>query len=89
MNNRREKQEQDSASQKNQTPDSARITQEQRRSKENIYPEEQQPINPDSNEPSSEPSGFMKIIKKLGYSVWLIVMVIGAALAFIAALFLV
>lgn len=33
-------------------------------------------------------SAFMKMLKKVGFSVWLAVMIIGAGLAFIAAIFL-
>lgn len=42
------------------------------------------------NEPKHrKKSGFKQAIKKVGYSVWLVVMIIGAALAFVAALFLI
>ena len=43
---------------------------------------------PEKDPGKKQESGFMKILKKIGFSVWLGVMIIGAALAFIAALFL-
>ena len=89
MDERRGKESQDSGMQTNESSESIRITQEQRRTKENVPPEEQQQIDPNPDEPASEPSGFMKIIGKVGYSVWLIVMVVGGVLAFVAALFLI
>lgn len=39
--------------------------------------------------PGKEDNRFMRILKKTGFTVWLAVMVIGGALAFIVALFLV
>lgn len=39
--------------------------------------------------PGKEDSKFISILKKTGFTVWLAVMVIGGALAFIVALFLV
>jgi hypothetical protein len=44
--------------------------------------------NPEKDPREKQESGFMKILKKVGFSVWLGVMIIGAGLAFIAALFL-
>ncbi|WP_189604788.1 hypothetical protein [Salinimicrobium marinum] len=43
---------------------------------------------PENDLKEKNESGFMKILKKVGFSVWLGVMIIGAGLAFIAALFL-
>lgn len=43
---------------------------------------------PEKDPREKQESGFMKILKKVGFSVWLGVMIIGAGLAFIAALFL-
>lgn len=39
--------------------------------------------------PEKEEKGFVTMLKKAGFTVWLAVMVIGGALAFIVALFLV
>lgn len=46
--------------------------------------------NPDDRtpEPPKKESKFSAIIKKIGFNIWLAVMVIGGALAFITALFL-
>lgn len=47
-------------------------------------------LKPTPENPLNGPneSAFKRAVKKIGYSVWLIVMVVGAALAFVAALFL-
>lgn len=41
-----------------------------------------------SNTPESEKKGFGGMLKKIGFKVWLAVMIIGGTLAFIVALFL-
>lgn len=43
---------------------------------------------PEKNQEEKEESVFMKTIKKVGFSVWITVMVIGGGLAFIVALML-
>lgn len=43
----------------------------------------------DPTMPEKGDTGFVAALKKIGFSVWLTVMIIGAALAFITALFLV
>lgn len=43
---------------------------------------------PEKDPEEKQKSGFMKIVGKVGYSVWLTVMIIGAGLAFAVALFL-
>ncbi len=51
-------------------------------------PGEQKPEKNKKN-PSKKESKFMSGLKKVGFNVWLAVMIIGGALAFITALFLV
>lgn len=41
------------------------------------------------NSPGKKESKFITALKKVGFNVWLAVMIIGGALAFITALFLV
>ena len=43
---------------------------------------------PENNIPNKKNNKFGAILKKVGFNVWLAVMVIGGALAFITALFL-
>ena len=47
--------------------------------------------NPDSKaeKPPKKENKFMSLLKKVGFNIWLAVMVIGGALAFVTALFLV
>ncbi len=47
--------------------------------------------NPSSNDQSSKKSktSFIKLFTNIGYSVWIIVMVIGGIMAFIISLFLI
>ncbi|WP_424494616.1 hypothetical protein [Salinimicrobium sp. GXAS 041] len=43
---------------------------------------------PNKNEEEKQDSPFLKKLKKIGFSVWLGVMIVGAALAFIASILL-
>ncbi len=43
---------------------------------------------PNENEQKKQDSPFLKKLKKIGFSVWLGVMIVGAALAFIASVLL-
>lgn len=61
----------------------------------NVFREEDRNAKTDSERLEPKPevprknSPFMKGLKKFGYSVWLIVMIVGGGLAFITFLFLV
>lgn len=63
--------------------------------KGNVFRNEERPAKSDSERLEPKPevprkdSAFMKGLKKVGYSVWLIVMIVGGGLAFITFLFLV
>ncbi len=52
-------------------------------------PGEQKPEKNKKNPSSKKESKFMSGLKKVGFNVWLAVMIIGGALAFITALFLI
>ncbi|MCY2687494.1 hypothetical protein [Salinimicrobium sp. TH3] len=59
-----------------------------------MKPEQPEPggQNPEkykNTSPSKNESKFMSGLKKVGFNVWLAVMIIGGALAFITALFLI
>lgn len=67
----------------------------ERTPKGNVFRKEDKPAKTDSDRLEPKPevpkkdSGFMRVLKKVGYSVWLIVMIVGGGLAFITFLFLV
>ncbi len=52
-------------------------------------PGDKQPQNQGQPFPVKKENKFMKGLKKVGFKVWLAVMIIGGSLAFITALFLV
>ena len=52
-------------------------------------PEEKKAIKQQQQTPLKKESKFIKGLKKVGFNVWLAVMIIGGALAFITALFLI
>ena len=54
---------------------------------QNIKP--QTPNKENKREESKERSSFREFVGRIGYSVWITVMVIGGLLAFLASLFLI
>jgi hypothetical protein len=52
-------------------------------------PPGEQNLDKKAEKPSKKENKFVSLLKKVGFNVWLAVMVIGGALAFVTALFLV
>ena len=51
-------------------------------------PNNEKSMDNSRNTPDEKENKFLFVLKKVGFNVWLAVMVIGGALAFITALFL-
>lgn len=52
-------------------------------------PEDRDPLKKNEDQKLKKESKFLSGLKKVGFKVWLAVMIIGGALAFLTALFLV